>query len=64
MSRQRHGQAAARAASILFAAGQRCDSPQFQAVSGRIRVPAPAAIGPGSRPARVLGDKAYASAAE
>jgi len=49
--------------SIVLTAGQRGDSPQFQVVLGRIRVPR---LGPGrprARPDRVLGDKAYGSRA-
>ena len=49
--------------SILITAGQRGDSPQFQAVHEQIRVPR---LGPGrpcSRPDRVLADKAYGSRA-
>jgi hypothetical protein len=49
--------------SILITAGQRGDSPQFRAVLERIAVPR---LGPGRprpRPARVLADKAYGSAA-
>jgi transposase len=49
--------------SILITAGQRGDSPQFQAVLERIRVPR---LGPGrprSRPDKVLADKAYGSRA-
>jgi transposase len=49
--------------SIVITAGQRGDSPQFQAVLGRIRVPRPGGGRPRTRPARVLGDKAYGSAA-
>lgn len=47
--------------SIVITAGQRGDSPQFEAVLGRIRVPR---LGPGRpsvRPRRVRADKAYAS---
>lgn len=47
----------------MVTAGQRGDSPQFQAVLERISVPR---IGPGrprTRPDRVLGDKAYGSRA-
>lgn len=47
----------------MVTAGQRGDSPQFQAVLERISVPR---IGPGrprTRPGRVLGDKAYGSRA-
>jgi transposase len=49
--------------SIVITAGQRGDSPQFQAVLDGIAVPR---LGPGrprTRPDRVLGDKAYSSAA-
>lgn len=49
--------------SIVITAGQRGDSPQFQAVLEGIRVPR---LGPGrprTRPDRALGDKAYGSAA-
>jgi hypothetical protein len=47
----------------VITAGQRGDSPQFQAVLEAIRVPR---VGPGRariRPDRVLGDKAYGSRA-
>lgn len=47
--------------SILVTAGQRGDSPQFEPVLDRVRVPR---IGPGRprvRPDRVRADKAYAS---
>lgn len=47
--------------SIVITAGQRGDSPQFEIVLGRIRVPR---LGPGrprTRPRRVRADKAYAS---
>ncbi|GAA3507764.1 transposase [Streptosporangium album] len=47
--------------SIVITAGQRGDSPQFEAVLGRVRVPR---LGPGrprTRPRRVRADKAYAS---
>ncbi|MGP3980413.1 IS5 family transposase [Streptomyces sp. KR80] len=47
--------------SIVITAGQRGDSPQFEAVMERIRVPR---LGPGrprTRPRRVRADKAYAS---
>jgi transposase len=47
--------------SIVITAGQRGDSPQFQAVPERIRVPRPGPGRPRSRPDRVLGDKAYGS---
>jgi len=49
--------------SIVITAGQRGDSPQFQAVLDGIRVPR---LGPGrprTRPDRVLADKAYSSKA-
>jgi transposase len=49
--------------SIVITAGQRGDSPQFQAVLDGIRVPR---LGPGrprTRPDRVLADKAYSSMA-
>jgi transposase len=49
--------------AIVITAGQRGDSPQFQAVLGRIQV---ARTGPGrarTRPDRVLADKAYDSRA-
>lgn len=47
--------------SIVITAGQRGDSPQFEAVLGRVQVPR---LGPGrprTRPRRVRADKAYAS---
>ncbi|WP_425428747.1 IS5 family transposase [Streptomyces sparsogenes] len=47
--------------SIVITAGQRGDSPQFEAVLGRVRVPR---LGPGrprTLPRRVRADKAYAS---
>ena len=47
----------------MITAGQRGDSPQFQAVLGRIRVPRPGPGRPRTRPDRVLGDKAYGSRA-
>jgi transposase len=49
--------------SVVITAGQRGDSPQFQAVLGRIRVPRPGPGRPRTRPDRVLGDKAYGSRA-
>jgi transposase len=49
--------------SIVITAGQRGDSPQFQAVLGRIRVPRPGGGHPRTRPRRVLADKAYGSRA-
>lgn len=48
---------------MVITAGQRGDSPQFETVLGGIAVPR---LGPGrprTRPDRVLGDKAYSSAA-
>lgn len=47
--------------SIIITAGQRGDSPQFQAVLERIRVPRPGPGRPRRRPGRVLADKAYGS---
>lgn len=47
--------------SIVITAGQRGDSPQFEPVLDKVRVPR---IGPGrprTRPNRVRADKAYAS---
>lgn len=47
--------------SIVITAGQRSDSPRFETVLGRVRVPR---LGPGrprTRPRRVRADKAYAS---
>lgn len=47
--------------SIVITEGQRGDSPQFEVVLGRVRVPR---LGPGrprTRPLRVRADKAYAS---
>jgi transposase len=49
--------------SVVITAGQRGDSPQFQAVLGRIRVPRPGRGRPRTRPGRVLADKAYGSRA-
>ncbi|WNF01357.1 IS5 family transposase [Streptomyces luomodiensis] len=49
--------------SLVITAGQRSDSPQFQVVLGRIRVPR---LGPGrprTRPDKVRADKAYGSRA-
>ena len=48
---------------MLVTAGQHGDSPQFQAVLGRIRVTRPAGGRPRTRPDRVLADKAYSSQA-
>jgi transposase len=47
--------------AILITAGQRGDSPQFQPVLERIRVPRPGRGRPRTRPRRVLADKAYGS---
>jgi transposase len=49
--------------SIVITAGQRGDSPQFQAVLEGIRVPRTGPGRPRTRPDRVLGDKAYGSRA-
>jgi transposase len=49
--------------AIVVTAGQRGDSPQFQVVLGRIRVPRPGGGHPRTRPDRVLADKAYGSRA-
>lgn len=47
--------------SIVITAGQRGDSPQFQAVLGSIKVARPGWGRPRTRPRRVLADKAYGS---
>jgi Transposase DDE domain len=47
--------------SIVITAGQRGDSPQFEAVLGRVRVPRLGSGRPRTRPRRVRADKAYAS---
>jgi transposase len=47
--------------SIVITAGQRGDSPQFQAVLDGIAVPRQGPGRPRSRPDRVLADKAYSS---
>ena len=47
--------------SVLVTAGQRGDSPQFQAVLEGIGVPRPGRGRPRTRPDRVLADKAYGS---
>lgn len=47
--------------SIVITAGQRGDSPQFDVVLGRIRVPRLGCGRPRVRPRRVRADKAYAS---
>ncbi len=49
--------------SILITAGQRGDSPQFQAVLDAIKVARPGRGRPRTRPRRVLADKAYGSRA-
>ncbi|GAA1013877.1 IS5 family transposase [Acrocarpospora pleiomorpha] len=47
--------------SIVITAGQRGDSPQFEVVLGRIRVPRLGSGRPRTRPRRVRANKAYAS---
>ncbi|MEU1931241.1 IS5 family transposase, partial [Streptomyces sp. NPDC019826] len=47
--------------SIVVTAGQRGDSPQFEAVLGRVRVPRLGPSRPRTKPRRVRADKAYAS---
>ncbi|WP_443068083.1 IS5 family transposase [Streptomyces sp. NBC_01356] len=47
--------------SIVITAGQRGDSPQFEVVLGRIRVPRLGSGRPRTRPRQVRADKAYAS---
>ncbi|MGW1497648.1 hypothetical protein ACWCQW_03495 [Streptomyces mirabilis] len=47
--------------SIVITAGQRGDSPLFEAVLGRIRVPRLKSGRPRTRPWRVRADRAYAS---
>ncbi|MFJ5220916.1 transposase [Streptomyces sp. NPDC088354] len=47
--------------SIVITAGQRGDSPQFEVVLGRVRVPQLGVGRPRTRPRRVRADKAYAS---
>ena len=47
----------------MITGGQRGDTPQFQAVLERIRVPRPGGGHPRTRPGRVLADKAYGSRA-
>jgi transposase len=49
--------------SLLVTAGQRGDSPQFEAVLARVRVARIGAGRPRTRPDRVLADKAYSSRA-
>ena len=48
---------------MLVTAGQRGDSPQFQAVLEAIRVPRPGGGHPRTRPGRLLADEAYGSRA-
>lgn len=47
--------------SVVITAGQRGDSPQFEAVLEQIRVPRQGPGRPRTRPDRVLADKAYSS---
>ncbi|MER7485164.1 IS5 family transposase [Streptomyces sp. NPDC126497] len=47
--------------AIVVTAGQRGDSPQFETVLERVRVPRTGQGRPGVRPSRVRADKAYAS---
>ncbi|WP_329183225.1 transposase [Actinacidiphila glaucinigra] len=47
--------------SIVVTAGQRGDSPQFETVLERVRVPRPGPGRPRTRPRRVRADKACAS---
>jgi transposase len=54
---------AQRLMSLVITAGQRGDSPQFQVVLGRIRVPRPGPGRPRTRPDKVRADKAYGSRA-
>ncbi|MFB8778066.1 IS5 family transposase [Streptomyces broussonetiae] len=49
--------------SLVITAGQRGDSPQFQVVLGRIRVPRVGQGRPRTRPDKVRADKAYGSRA-
>jgi transposase len=49
--------------AVLVTAGQRGDSPQFQAVLEAIKVPRPGPGRPRTRPQRVLADKSYGSRA-
>ncbi|MGW3513341.1 transposase [Streptomyces sp. NPDC000994] len=49
--------------SVVVTAGQRGDSPQFEVVLGRVRVPRPGPGRPRTRPRRVRADRAYASRA-
>ncbi|MFF5485777.1 IS5 family transposase [Streptomyces virginiae] len=49
--------------SLVITAGQRGDSPQFQVVLGRIRVPRLSPGRPRTRPDKVRADKAYGSRA-
>jgi transposase len=47
--------------SIVVTAGQRGDSPQFEPVLDKVRVPRMGPGGPRTRPDRVRAEKAYAS---
>ncbi len=47
--------------AIVVTAGHRGDSPQFETVLERVRVPRPGPGRPRTRPTRVRADKAYAS---
>lgn len=47
--------------SLVITAGQRGDSPQFEAVLGRIRVPRLTTGPPRTRPRQVRADNAYSS---
>ncbi|MFF4770756.1 transposase [Streptomyces sp. NPDC001255] len=52
---------AQRPMALVVTAGQRCDSPRFQVVLGRVKIPR---LGPGrpcTRPDKVRADKAYGS---
>lgn len=50
--------------SLVVTAGQRGDSPQFQAVLGRVRVPRLGRGRPRTKPDKVRADKAYGSRAD
>ncbi|MFC9635919.1 IS5 family transposase [Streptomyces mirabilis] len=52
-----------KALSLVVTAGQRGDSPQFQAVLGRIRVPRTESGRPRTKPDKVRADRAYGSRA-
>ncbi|GGU08196.1 hypothetical protein GCM10010244_37820 [Streptomyces coeruleorubidus] len=47
--------------SVVITAGQREDTPQFEVVLGRVKVPRQGSGRPRTRPRRVRADKAYAS---